>query len=127
MFSRVRSFLFAEMGRIIFKSFTESQFKYCPLTLMFCSRKSNNKIKRLHERSFRIVNNDYESTYEELLAHNNCFSIHDQSIHRLAAEVSNDLSVRDLKNLFDFKDKYTVHIPLVNTELRGKNSGILVR
>ena len=28
----------------------------------------------------------------------------------------------DLKNLFDFKDKYTVHIPLVNTELKGKNS-----
>ena len=34
---------------------------------------------------------------------------------------SNGLSVGDFKNLFDFKDKYTLHIPLVNTELRGKN------
>ena len=28
----------------------------------------------------------------------------------------------DFKNLFDFKDKYTLHIPSVNTELKGKNS-----
>ena len=43
---------------------------------MFCSPNSNNKINRLHERSLRIVNNDYDCTYEELLSHNNCFSIH---------------------------------------------------
>ena len=92
---------------------------------MFCSRKSNNKIIRLHERSLRIVNDDYESTYEEFLSHNNCFSIHDQNVHCLAAEiyeVANDLSMGDLKNLVGFKDKYTVHIPLVNTKLKGKNS-----
>ena len=28
----------------------------------------------------------------------------------------------DFKNLFDFEDRYTVYIPLVNTELKGKNS-----
>ena len=53
------------------------------------------------------------------------FSIHDQNIHYLVAEiykVANDLSVGDFKNFIDFKDKYAVHIPLVNTELKGKNS-----
>ena len=92
---------------------------------MFCSRKSNSKIKRLHERALRIVYNDYERTYEELFSRDNSFSIHDQNIHCLATEiykVANDLSVRDFKNLFDFKDKYTLHIPSVNTELKGKNS-----
>ena len=92
---------------------------------MYCSRKSNNKIIRLHKRSLRIVNIDYKSTYEELLSHNNCFYIHDQNIHRLAAaiyKVSDDLSVRDFKNLLDFKDQYTLYIPLVDTELKGKNS-----
>ena len=82
------------------------------------------KIKSIG-KELRIVNNHYESIYEEFLSHNNCFSIHDQNIRRLAAEickVANDLSVGDLKNLFDFKDEYTVHIPLVNTELKGKNS-----
>ena len=88
---------------------------------MFCS---NNKINKLHERSLRIVNDDYESKYEELLSHNNCFS--DQYIYHLATEiynkVANDLPVGDFKYLFDFKDKYTLHIPLVNTELKGKSS-----
>ena len=40
---RMQSFLSAEKRRITFKSFIESQFKYCPLTCMFCSRKSNIK------------------------------------------------------------------------------------
>ena len=36
-------------------------------------------------------------------------------------KVANDLSVGDFKNVFDFKDKYTLHTPLVNTELKDKN------
>ena len=72
--SSMRSFLSAEKRRIICKSFIEYQFKYCTSTWMFCSQKNNNKINRLHERSFRIVNNDdYESTYEELFPHDNFF------------------------------------------------------
>ena len=73
---------------------------------MFCIRKGDNEINRLHERSLRIVNNDCERTCEELLSHN-------QNIHRLANdifEVPNDLSVGDFKDLFGFKDKYTLYI-----------------
>ena len=123
--SRMRSFLSVEKRKIIFKSFIESQFKYCPLVWMFCSRKSNDKVNRLHERSLRIVNNDFESSYEELLSKCNSFSIHDQNIHCLAIEiykVANGLSAGEFENLFDFKDQYTIHIPSVNTELKGKNS-----
>ena len=97
----------------------------CPVTWIFCSRKSNNKINRLHERSLGIFNNDYESTYEELLSNSNYFSFHDQNIHRLATEkykVDNNLSVGDFKSLFDFKDQYALHIHLVNTDFKFKNS-----
>ena len=37
-------------------------------------------------------------------------------------KVANDLSLGDFKNLFDFKGQYTLHIPLVDTELKGKDS-----
>ena len=120
----MRSLFSEEKRRINFKSFIESQFKCCHLTWIFYRRRSNNKINRLHERSLKIVNNDYESTYEELLSHNNCFSIHDQNIYRLATiiyRVADDLSVGDFKNVFDFKGQYTLHITLVNTELKSKN------
>ena len=85
--SRMQSFLSAEKRRIVFKSFLESQFKCYCLTWMFSSRKSNNKINKLHKRSLRIVNNDYESTYAGLLSHNNCFSIDYQNIHHLATKL----------------------------------------
>ena len=85
--SRIRSFLSVEKRKIIFKSFIESQFNYWPLVWMFCSRESNDKINRFHERSLRIVNNDFESSYEELLSKCNSLSVHDQHIHRLAIEI----------------------------------------
>ena len=83
-----------EKRRIIFKSFVKCHFKYCP-------------------------------KYMRNFSHIKCFSIHDQKIHCLTVEihkVANNLSVGDFKNLFDFKDKYTVHIHLINTELKDKNS-----
>lgn len=89
---------------------------------MLCNRKISNKIKKLYDRSLRLVNNDYESTYEKLLSKYNPFSIRDQNINRFAAKIykaSNDLSVRDFKHLFSFKDQYALHNPLVNTELKG--------
>ena len=51
---------------LLSKSFFESQFKYCPLTWKFCSRKTNNKINKLHERALTLVYSDYESTFEDL-------------------------------------------------------------
>ena len=123
--TRMRSFLSAKKRRIIFKSFIESQFKHCLLTWMFYNLKSKNKINRQHERSLRIVNNDYENTYEEILSHNNYFSIHDQNIHCLATEtykVDNDLSVGDFKNFLILKIIIPyIAIPL-NTEWKAKIS-----
>ena len=49
--------------RILFKTFFESQFKYCPLTWMFYSRGTNNKINRLKERALRFVYDDYSFVF----------------------------------------------------------------
>ena len=51
---------------------------------MFCGRDLNNRINHLHERSFRIVNNDYESLFQELLELDNSVSIHHSNIRLLA-------------------------------------------
>ena len=73
--------------RRIFKSFFESEFKYCPLIWMFCSRKANDKINKLHERALRSVYQDDISNFEELLKKDNFFSIHHQNIQTLAIEM----------------------------------------
>ena len=48
----------------------KSQFSYRPLIWMFSSKKSNNLINRIHERSIRIVSSDNESNFENLLEKN---------------------------------------------------------
>ena len=66
------------------KAFIESQFAYCPLVCMFCSRSSNNRINHLHERALRIVYNDPSSRFEDLLVKDNSVSIHHRNIRLLA-------------------------------------------
>ena len=46
---RIANYMSLEKRRTVMKTFTESQFNYCPLIWMFHSRTINNKINRLHE------------------------------------------------------------------------------
>ena len=62
------------------KCFIESQFPYCPLIWMFCQRSSNTRINHLHERALRIVYNENESTFEDLLTKDNSVSIQHKNI-----------------------------------------------
>ena len=65
--TRVAKFLSFKKILILFKAFTESQFKYCPLVWMFHGRQINDKINELHEMALRIVYNDTITSFEELL------------------------------------------------------------
>ena len=64
---RIRKYLDFNKTRILFKGFFESQFKYCPLTCMFYSRNTNNKMNQLHKRALGLVYDDYELPFEKLL------------------------------------------------------------
>ena len=69
------------------KPFFESQFGYCPLIWMFCSRGANNKINHLHERVLTIIYRDNISTFEELLEKDGQYSLHHKSIQSLVIEL----------------------------------------
>ena len=122
----------ANKRRTLFKAFVESQFKYCPIVWMFHSRRTNNKINRLHERALRIVYDDDVSTFDQLLAMGKSFCIHHQNIQRLLIEIYkalHDTSGNSLKELF-VKRESTISllskpefvIYSVNSILKGKNS-----
>ena len=53
--------------KILMSAFFISQFSYCPLVWMFCSRGLNNKINSLYYRSLQIVYRDFISTFQQLL------------------------------------------------------------
>ena len=73
--------------RVIMKAFIMSQFSYCPLVWMCHSRTLNNKINKLHERALRLVYDDRQSTFEELLNIDKSVTIHHRNLQVLAAEL----------------------------------------
>ena len=84
----------------IMNVFILSQFSYCPLIWMFHSRKLNHRINKIHERALRIVYNDHQCTFEELLERDNSFMIHKRNLQKLAIEmfkVNNGLLVQLVK------------------------------
>ena len=57
-FARIALYMSIQKRRTLMNAFLKSQFNYCPLIWMCCDRSLNNKIDRLHERSYRIVYSD---------------------------------------------------------------------
>ena len=57
--ARISHYLDEQKRKIVMKSFVISQFNYCPIIWMYCQRKSNNLINRIHERALRIAYKDY--------------------------------------------------------------------
>ena len=130
--ARVSKFLSFQKRRTLFKSFIESQFKYCPIVWMFHGRQINKKINNLHERALRIVYNDTTTSFQDLLIKDKSFTIHHQNIQTLAIEIYkavNDLPGGNLKELFVKRnDNYNLRseselvVPGINTVTRGKKS-----
>ena len=105
--------------RILTKAFIESQFGYCPLIWMFHNRTLNNKINKLHERALRLVYNDHNSSFNELLNMDNSFTIHERNLQKLATEmfkVKNNLSPTFMKTIFTLsKNPYNLRTKQIYT------------
>ena len=90
-------------------AFIPSQFSYCPLIWMFHSRTLNHRINKIHERALRILYNDHQCTFEELLERDSSFTIHERNLQRLAIEmfkVIKGLSVQLVSKDFHFTENH---------------------
>ena len=91
---------------MIFNGLKKSQFSYCPLVWMFCSRQINNMINKIHERALRIVLNDNISDFETMLRNMNDITIHHRNIQTLMIEL--------------FKIKYDLAPPIMDSMLNRR-------
>ena len=74
---------------------------------MFSSRRSNNLINRIHEKSLRTVCNDTSSTFQKLLQRNRSVSIYHKNIQTLTTEMFkavNNICHPNMKAFFDFRE-----------------------
>ena len=94
--------------RATMKPFITSQSSYCLLVCMLHSRKLNNKINAIHDRTLRIAYCDKHSTLQQLLEKDNSFSIYHRNLQVLATEilkVNMNLSLDLMNALFIKKNK----------------------
>ena len=102
--ARIARYMDFEKRKTIMHAFIMSQFNYCPLVWMFYSRKMNNQINSIHERSLRIAYDDKISSFDELLRRDCAVTIHQKNLQYLAIEifkVKNDLSPDIMKEVFN--------------------------
>ena len=67
--------------------FFTSLCSYCPLAWMYHGCANKNKISKLHERCIRIIYNDKQSSFTELLEIDSSVSVHIRNIQILATEM----------------------------------------
>ena len=84
--SRISNHLYSKQKEILFKEMIRSQFKYYPLIWMFCSRKSNNLMNKVHERSLRIDSGDNHNSFKSLLSKYKERTIHQRNLQVLLTE-----------------------------------------
>ena len=84
--ARATPYMSVEKKKILMNSFFNAQFNYCPLVWMLYSRRNNSIVSNLYERCLRLIYNDKNSSYEELLTKDGSVSIHHRNIQALATE-----------------------------------------
>ena len=85
---------------------------------MFCGRTTNDEINRVHKRALRVLLNDYDSSFEELLHRNEEVTIHAKNLQKLMLEVYRCVTSRNPSFLREFFIKKGV-IHLVRTHEGG--------
>ena len=111
--ARIEPFININKKRILMNSFFRSQFNYFPIIWMCHNRTNNRKINRLHQRCLRIIYNDKQSSFIELLEKDNSVSIHQRNLQVLAIEmfkVSNGLSRVLMKDIFKRRGEQTYNL-----------------
>ena len=101
--ARIAHYMNFEKRRSLMKAFVISQFNYCPLIWMFHNRALNNRINKIHERALRLVYQNKNLSFSELL------ELDQRILQVLVMEifkVRNNLSPEIMKQAFDFQEPY---------------------
>ena len=99
---RISPYLDQRKKVLFYKSMIKSQFNYCPLVWMFCSRQSN----KVHERGLRLTYRDETKDFQQILREQNETTIHQRNLQVLMTEVYkivNTIAPPIMNSLFQFR------------------------
>ena len=84
---RLKKFINFEEKKILINGYFMANFNYYPLVWMLSSANSLKKIENLQKRALKLLCNDYEISYEELLSKSSTSSINVKRLRALCVEL----------------------------------------
>ena len=84
---RIRNRLNLSQAKILYNSFILSQFNYCCLVWMFCSKTLQNKMNQMQKKAIRTVYNEPNLNFDKLVELEKRTTIHIKNIFTLLTEV----------------------------------------
>ena len=131
-FGRLRPYLGEQKSKLLLNSVVMSNFSYCPLIWLFCSKVANNEINRTHKRTLRTLYRDYEATFEELLKRCDTKTTHKKNLQYLMVGIYKSMKHLIPEYMWDFfvkkdvpynlRTKELCKPPLVSSQRYGINS-----
>ena len=111
--TRISQYINIHKRRMTMKAFIATKFGYC---MDICMSKLNSRVNKLHERTLRIVYQDYASSFTELLEKDNSTTMHSRNIQLLATELFkvnnkmspplvNEIFVENAQHYYDLRKK----------------------
>ena len=116
-FGRLRPYLGEQKSKLLSNSVAMSNFSYCPLIWLFCSKAANNEINRTYKRALRTLYRDYESTFEKLLDRGDTKTTHKKNLQNLMMEIYKSMNHLNPEYVWDFFIKKDVTYNLRTKEL----------
>ena len=116
-FSRIRPFLNEEKAKMLLTSVVMSNFSYCPLIWLFCSKTANKDINRTNKRALRVLYGDYDSSFDQLLARNGSITVHQMNLQRLMTEIYKTMNHLNPSYIWEFFVKKDIPYNLRTKEL----------
>ena len=115
-FSRINTYISRPQAMLICNAVILSNFNYCPLIWLSSTKAVNNEINRTHKRALRILFNDYDSSFDELLERSESVKIHVQNLNKLMIEIYKTMNNFNPLYIWEFHEEN-----VVKCDLRTKN------
>ena len=116
-FSRIRPFLNEEKAKMLLTSVVLSNFSYCPLIWLFCSKTANKEINRTNKRALRVLYGDYDSSFDQLLARAGSITVHQKNLQSLMVEIYKTMNHLNPSYIWEFFVKKDIPYNLRTKEL----------
>ena len=106
--ARLNNYIFREQALTVCNAVILSNFNYCPFIWLFCNKGANKEIHRTHTRALRILYEDYESSFETLLAQSCSNRIHIKNLQKLMTEIYKSMNHLNPSLVLEFHEKKTI-------------------